>query len=313
LANKAVSPDENSPKNEAQKTTSSVAPTGDLIPVSIEIKDNFFTSFTDSSDIQKIAEEKNLPRLGQLLSAHISRNLVWDIDLRKDMRKGDAVSFIFRIIPEEEKTKRADFPDDIEMLAVSYHSQKLNKDFEMHFFKPQGSKFGKFYYSDGKMIEKLLKNGPIKTNDYLQVTSLLHDRRPKHEGIDFKAPVGSPVYAPFNGKILKTNWKVKFNGDSIEMQADGKPVVVKFLHLDKVLIKPGDSVKAGQKIAESGNTGRSTAPHLHYQINAGGEKGKVLDPFEFHEIYYESLNNADLDGFKKKADENNLLMHGKKG
>jgi len=279
----------------------------DLNVVSVEIADNFFQSFTASADIEKLALSSGNSRLGELLSAHIARAIIWDIDLRKDMRKGDKCSFIFRVVPESERTSRADLPDEIEILAVNYVSQKLGKNIDMHFFKPENKKFGKFYYADGRMIEKLLKNSPVSVEDYIQITSHINDRSPKHEGVDFKAPVGAAVFAPFDGTVMKTDWKVRYNGNSIQMKIEGRPEVATFLHLNKTLVKEGQRVKAGEKIAESGNTGRSTAPHLHYQINLG-EKGKVIDPFKYHETYYETLSAKAQSDLMKKISENRALM-----
>ena len=136
-----------------------------------------------------------------------------------------------------------------------------------------------------------LKNTPIK--DYQQVTSLVGDGR-GHAGMDFKAPVGTEIASPLAGKVLRANWNWSGNGNCIEIEyADG--TLAKFLHLSENKVKVGESVAAGQVIALSGNTGHSTAPHLHYQLNQGA---KVLDPVAYHGTSRRQLDAASLGAFK---------------
>ena len=91
--------------------------------------------------------------------------------------------------------------------------------------------------------------------------------------MDFKAPVGTPVYMPWAGTVKRVNWNWKYNGNCLEISTpDGK--LVRFLHLQELdgSLKAGMKVKAGQRIADSGNTGRSFAPHLHYELRSSSGK-----------------------------------------
>lgn len=282
---------------------------GDLIPVSIDVRDSLFAAFEKNDDISKYAKQFGISNLSELLSAHVARNLVWKLNLKKDIKKGDRMSFVFRMIPEAEMKSRTDIPDVLEVLAINYYSKERGQAIETYFYKPAGKKFGKQYYVDGQMIEKVIVNSPI--TDYIQVTSLLADRSPKHDGIDYKTPIGTPVFATVNGVVAKINWNVKYNGDSVSIRIPGKPQVLTYLHLDKVIVKPGQAVKAGEQIAFSGNTGRTTAPHLHYQVSVGSEEGKkakILNPFVFHETTFEVLRGDDLPKFKAKVQEFKVLI-----
>lgn len=278
---------------------------GEPIASSVVIADNFYNAFNHSEEIQKISQDLNIAKLSDVLSAHIARLLIWDVSLRSDARKEDTIDFVFRTIPVNEKKQRTDLPDDLEILAVRYYSHKLSKTISIYKYTTKDSN-SKYYYSDGTMIEKrITPNPPIK--NYIQITSTIGDRAPKHEGVDFKAPVGTPVYSTVNGRVARINWKTKYNGYCIEIEEKGKPFVFKYLHLSEVLVDAGQTVTAGQHIANSGNTGKSTAPHLHYQINIG-QKGKVQDPFVFHKTTVSSVPSAELSDFRNKVAELDTLM-----
>ncbi|HQN72510.1 MAG TPA: M23 family metallopeptidase [bacterium] len=275
---------------------------------SIPVTASFYNTFGDSSVIADLAQKTGNKRLSELLSAHIARNLVFSLDIRKDLYPGDHISAVFRIVPDEEKRTREDIPDDIEILAMKYYSKKLKKTFSFYSFKPSERKFPAFFDESGFAVEKPLKNSPLK--EWIQITSVLKDRRPKHDGIDFKALTGTPVYAPWSGKVLRTNWKTRYNGFSIEAEVNSNPkVYMILLHLDKVLVKPGDTFKAGDHIADVGNTGRSFAPHLHYQLQKEpGKTRAILDPIKFHGTVDLKLPETEIPSFEKVRKEFDKLM-----
>ena len=203
---------------------------------------------------------------GDRVGLTMSRLIVWDMDLRRDPRKGDVADVLYRLDDEGQ-------PD---ILGLRYQSQKLNEQLAAWYHTPSGATFGSWYDSGGREVPGRLKGSPI--TDYEEVSSLLGDGR-GHKGMDFKAPVGTSVYAPFAGKVTRTNWSFKSNGNCLELRSnDGTKAL--FLHLSSVAsgLSPGDKVKKGQLIAKSGNTGRSSAPHLHYELRS--KSGKTLDPLD---------------------------------
>ena len=253
----------------------------------------------------KYAKILNIPSLADVLSAHVGRLLIWDITLRNDVRKGDRIDFVFRTIPDDEKRTRNDLPDILEIIAVKYFSHKFNKEINIYKYAAKDS-VAKYYYSDGIMLEKIISPfAPIKK--YIQITSTIGDRAPKHEGIDFKANVGTPVYSTVDGIVSRINWKTRYNGYCIEIEAKGSPYVFKYLHLSEVNVEAGQKVTVGQQIAASGNTGKSTAPHLHYQINVGN-KGKVVDPMKYHKTVIEKLPDSEKENFRNRTAELDELM-----
>lgn len=90
------------------------------------------------------------------------------------------------------------------------------------------------------------------------------ERREFHTGIDISAPYGAPVIAPADGKV-KEIWNDKFLGLAMRIE-HGQGIETVYGHLAKVLVKEGEKVFRGQRIALVGNSGRSTGPHLHYEI-----------------------------------------------
>lgn len=89
-----------------------------------------------------------------------------------------------------------------------------------------------------------------------------------HRGIDFSVPVGTEVRATGSGTVVEVQQQ---RGLGKEVKIDhGNGVMTVYAHLDKVLVEKGARVERGAILARSGNTGRSTAPHLHYEIRVGG-------------------------------------------
>jgi murein DD-endopeptidase MepM/ murein hydrolase activator NlpD len=121
-----------------------------------------------------------------------------------------------------------------------------------------------------------IKNGKI-TTPYGKVGK--HWSSGKHTGVDFAVPVGTPVLAVADGKIENASWG-KAYGKQIVQKVDGGWVI--YAHLNALRVKPGAKVKKGQIIGESGNSGNSTGPHLHfeYRDQLRWTGGKALDPKE---------------------------------
>jgi len=96
-----------------------------------------------------------------------------------------------------------------------------------------------------------------------------------HKGIDFSVPVGTAVMASCGGTVIKAGWGSGYGYCVYIQHPDGR--VTRYGHLSKVLVKSGQSVKQGEKIALSGNTGISTGPHLHFEILIGGSQVNPLN------------------------------------
>lgn len=98
----------------------------------------------------------------------------------------------------------------------------------------------------------------------------------KHNGVDFGSPMNTEIYAAADGKVTVAQYSKSF-GNFIMIEHDQDYVTV-YAHLESMDVKPCDTVKQGAKIALSGNTGRSTGPHLHYEIRLDGTP---VDPDDY--------------------------------
>jgi murein DD-endopeptidase MepM/ murein hydrolase activator NlpD len=94
-----------------------------------------------------------------------------------------------------------------------------------------------------------------------------------HRGIDIAAPVGTPIFAAAPGVVIKAGWNKGGYGNLVDIQhADGS--LTRYAHNYRLLVQPGQFVDQGQQISLMGSTGRSTGPHLHFEVHPGG-KGAI--------------------------------------
>lgn len=136
----------------------------------------------------------------------------------------------------------------------------------------------------GKMIASLPAIQPIGLRDVKRIGSYFGIRtdpfykvKKMHEGIDFTAPVGTPVYATGDGTITTAEYNNGGYGNIVKIN-HGYTYVTIYAHLSKIKVKNGQKVKRGEVIGTVGNTGKSTAPHLHYEVRKGG---KSVNPIYF--------------------------------
>jgi murein DD-endopeptidase MepM/ murein hydrolase activator NlpD len=104
---------------------------------------------------------------------------------------------------------------------------------------------------------------------------ILHIARP-HEGIDVTAPMGSPIEAPAAGIVTDAGWESGY-GNTVTID-HGFGIETKFAHASKLLVRTGQRVSRGQRIALVGNSGLATGPHLHYEVHV---KGRPVDPLKY--------------------------------
>lgn len=125
--------------------------------------------------------------------------------------------------------------------------------------------------------------------------------RKMHTGCDFSAPRGTPVYATGDGMVSLV--KSEYGGYGKQIEIDhGFGYVTKYAHLDEFEVKKGQKVKRGEIIGYVGNTGSSTAPHLHYEVIKDNKK---VNPMNF---FYQDLNPDEYEKLLELASRENQSL-----
>ena len=119
-----------------------------------------------------------------------------------------------------------------------------------------------------------------------RVDPVYHIRR-FHEGMDFSAPVGTDIFATGNGLVTYSGWRQGY-GETVEID-HGFGYATRYAHCSKRIARVGQKVKRGDVIALVGNTGKSTGPHLHYEVH---HNGQPIDPRNY---YFYDLSPEDYD------------------
>jgi murein DD-endopeptidase len=194
-----------------------------------------------------------------LTTAEISaviKAMQWQMDFRK-LRKGDEFSVLMSREMLEGKREQS------QLVGVRLRSS--GKD-----YYAIRADDGKFYDRNGSGLAKGFMRFP--TAKQFRISSNFNPRRlnpvtgrvAPHKGVDFAMPQGTPVLAVGDGEVVMA----KRSGAAGYFVAirHGRTYTTRYMHLKKLLVQPGQKVKRGDRIALSGNTGRSTGPHLHYEV-----------------------------------------------
>ncbi|BBS86258.1 peptidoglycan DD-metalloendopeptidase family protein [Aeromonas media] len=185
----------------------------------------------------------------------------WDIDFAQDLQPGDS----FRVVYEDK------YQDDErvasgDILAAEFINQGA-------IYRAVLNQDGNYYTPEGKAMRKSFLRAPV---NFKYISSNFNPRRlhpvtgkvRPHNGIDYVAPVGTPIMAAGGGSVVAAGYN-QFNGNYVFIKHAGN-YVTKYLHLSKRTVNKGQRVKQGQTIGLLGGTGRVTGPHLHYEFVVGG-------------------------------------------
>ncbi|MCA9539789.1 MAG: M23 family metallopeptidase [Myxococcales bacterium] len=224
------------------------------------------------------------------LVALVTDVFAWDIDFYKNTHAGDR----FRVVVEK-IYKDADFIRYGRILAAEYAGEVGT--FRTFWFAPEGEE-GHYYLEDGQSAEKSFLATPLK---FARISSGFGRRRhpvlgytKAHMGVDYAAPVGTPVWAMAAGVVTWADWKGP-NGKLVRIDHGGG-LESAYAHLSRIGpgIKKGARVRQKQVIGNVGTTGRSTGPHLHFAIKRGGG---YIDPSRLKITRGKPITEARRDAF----------------
>jgi murein DD-endopeptidase MepM/ murein hydrolase activator NlpD len=117
-----------------------------------------------------------------------------------------------------------------------------------------------------------------------------------HSGIDFKGAVGSPIFAAAEGRVTHAGWKSGY-GKAVEV-THGNGMMTRYAHMSRIDVTPGQLVEAGATLGGLGNTGRSTGPHLHFEVRIND---RAVNPRPFLEAAPDVLKEARGTGSDRPA------------
>jgi murein DD-endopeptidase MepM/ murein hydrolase activator NlpD len=216
----------------------------------------------------------------------------WTVDFQRDIWGGEEVEVFY-------ETKETDDGEYVRSNKLLYANLKLrNKEMPIYIFEKEKGYFN-YFEPDGQSIRRALMRTPVDgarlSSGYGNRTHPVLGYKKMHKGLDFAAPTGTPVYAAGDGTILRANWFSSF-GNYVKIRHNDSYTTA-YAHLHKFAkgIRKGTRVKQGQTIAYVGTTGRSTGPHLHYEVH---KNGSHVNPHSVDLPLGDKLKGSKLTKFK---------------
>ena len=217
------------------------------------------------NSLYKSAVEQKIPAN---IIIEFARVYGFQVDFQRDIRKQDSFQVMYEV-----------FSDDngkiVESGEILFANLKLSgEDNSLYYFDVKGSEG--HYDKNGKSVQKALMKTPINgarlSSPFGMRKHPIDGFNKMHRGTDFAAPMGTPIMASGNGLIKKAGW-CGGGGNCVVIKHNSTYQTV-YAHMSKFArgIRSGVRVKQGQTIGFVGSTGKSTGPHLHYEVIVNGKK-----------------------------------------
>ncbi|WP_136440248.1 murein DD-endopeptidase MepM [Haemophilus influenzae] len=194
--------------------------------------------------------------------SQLSNALQWQVSLRK-LKKGTQFAIL---VSREYLGDKLTGQGNVEALRISSGGK--------NYYAVQAAN-GRYYNQQGETLGKGFARYPLQRQARVSSPFNPNRRHPvtgrvrPHKGVDFSVSQGTPVIAPADGIVEKVAYQAGGAGRYV-MLRHGREYQTVYMHLSKSLVKAGQTVKKGERIALSGNTGISTGPHLHYEFHING-------------------------------------------
>ena len=192
----------------------------------------------------------------------------FQVDFQRDIRKNDKFQIMYEIFLNEKS-------EIVETGEILFANLKLSgQDNNLYYFDNKGSEG--HYDKNGKSVKKALMKTPINgarlSSPFGMRKHPIDGYNKMHKGTDFAAPMGTPIMASGDGIVKKAGW-CGGGGNCVKIKHNSTYQTV-YAHMSKFArgIKTGVRVKQGQTIGFVGSTGKSTGPHLHYEVIVNGKK-----------------------------------------
>ena len=226
----------------------------------------------------------------------------WDIDFNTELRVGDSFRILF-----EKNFREGSFAGYGEILAAEFVCQ--GKSYEAFRFVYPDTNEADHFDATGKSVRKEFLRSPLPYA--APITSRFSSSRlhpiykvyRAHYGVDFGAPIGTPVRATGDGVVESSGW-MGGGGKTIKVRhANGYATM--YMHLSRILVNRGERVRMGQTIGRVGSSGDSTGPHLDYRIL---QNGGYINPLGRRFNPVAPLRKEYADAFGKEVERLRALM-----
>ena len=215
--------------------------------------------------LYKSASDQKIPAR---IIVEFARIYGFQVDFQRDVRKRDSFQIMYEVFLNDKKNV-------IETGNILYANLKLSgEDNSLYYFDSKNSEG--HYDKSGKSVRKALMKTPINgarlSSSFGMRKHPIDGFNKMHRGTDFAAPMGTPIMASGNGVIKKAGW-CGGGGNCVVIKHNSTYQTV-YAHMSKFAkgIRKGTRVKQGQTIGYVGSTGKSTGPHLHYEVIVNGKK-----------------------------------------
>ena len=228
-------------------------------------KEIVYKENTILNSLYKSATQKKIP-INTVIE--FARIYGFEVDFQRDIRKRDSFQIMYEVFMDDNKKI-------VETGEILFANLKLSgKDKSLYFFDYNDSKG--HYNKNGKSSQKALMKTPINgarlSSPFGMRKHPIDGFNKMHRGTDFAAPTGTPIMASGNGIVKKAGW-CGGGGNCVVIKHNSTYQTV-YAHMSKFAfgIRSGVRVKQGQTIGYVGSTGKSTGPHLHYEVIMNGKK-----------------------------------------
>jgi murein DD-endopeptidase MepM/ murein hydrolase activator NlpD len=202
------------------------------------------------------------------LAVRLAEIFAWDLDFYTDPRPGDE----FRLVFEKRKYEGSEEADYGQIFAAEYnnagHAYRA-----VLFHDDRGH--AAYYGAKGESLQKAFLRSPLKFAARISSHYSLHRFHPilkryrAHLGTDYAAPIGTPVQAVARGRVVFAG-RLGGDGQLVRLKhANGYETY--YLHLSRILVRPGQNVEQGQLVGRVGATGLATGPHLDFRVRRAGQ------------------------------------------
>ena len=263
-----------------------------MVPVTVE--GSIETSFYNDMAASGVAGSKIM---------ELFRIFSFDIDFQRDIRKGDSFKVLYYDFLKDDGSIAKHGP-------IAFAALKTNfTDVNLYGFVTDSGDYD-YYSAEGKSVRKTLLKTPVAnariSSTYGKRKNPIYGYESFHKGLDFAAPLNTPILASGSGTVEVANWFDIYGNCIILRHSNGYKTLYGHMNAYGKGIKKGVRVKQGQVIGYIGSTGMSTGPHLHYEVIFNDVK---INPASVKSPPERNLTKKELERFSKRKEQVDELFN----